>query len=192
VPGRHNIENALGALAAARAAGVSTEEAAPALTTFKGAKRRFEWRGLTEASAAVFDDYAHHPTEVAATLEAARTLGARRLVACFQPHLYSRTRQFEREFGRALALADVVVVMGIYEARERQDDYPGVSGYDIARRTAEANRGRPVYWLPTHEQAIDLLRRTLTQGDVLLTLGAGDVDRVAEALVSDPDAEPPF
>jgi UDP-N-acetylmuramate--alanine ligase len=192
LPGRHNVLNALGALAAAREAGVPIADAAPALATFAGAKRRFEWRGLTAAGAGVFDDYAHHPTEVAATLDAARTLGAPRVIACFQPHLYSRTRQFAREFGKALALADVVVVMGIYEAREKQGDYPGVSGYDIAREAAIASRGRPVYWMPTHDQAIDLLERTLAERDLLLTLGAGDVDRVAEALVAEPNAAAPF
>ena len=83
-------------------------------------------------------------------------------------------------------------MIGIYEARERQEDYPGVSGYDIARSAAEAAAGKPVYWMPTHEQAIELLQRVLVAGDLLLTLGAGDVDRVAEALVADPDADLPF
>src|SRR4051794_6480336 len=102
VPGRHNVLNALAALAALRAAGVAPAEAAPALASFTGARRRFERRGTTLAGAEVYDDYAHHPTEVRATLEAARTLGARRVVAAFQPHLYSRTRMLAREFGRAL------------------------------------------------------------------------------------------
>jgi UDP-N-acetylmuramate--alanine ligase len=118
LPGTHNVLNALGALAACRAAGVPIAEAALALATFEGAKRRFEACGTTASGAVVYDDYAHHPTEVQATLDAARTLGPARLVACFQPHLYSRTEQFAERFGRALALADVVVVMGIYEARE--------------------------------------------------------------------------
>jgi UDP-N-acetylmuramate--alanine ligase len=140
----------------------------------------------------VFDDYAHHPTEVAATLGAARSLGAQRVFACFQPHLYSRTQQFVREFGRALALADVVIVMGIYEAREAQEDFPGVSGFLVAREASDAARGRAVYWLPTHADAERVLAREMGIGDVLLTLGAGDVDKVAEALVTDPAAAPPF
>ena len=89
----------------------------------------------------MFDDYAHHPTEVRATLEAARTLGARRVVACFQPHLFSRTRMLAREFGEALALADLVAVVDVYPAREEAEDFPGVSGLTIAR-AAGGRRGR--------------------------------------------------
>jgi UDP-N-acetylmuramate--alanine ligase len=161
---------------------VPLDEAARALASFRGAKRRFEWRGTTASGAAVVDDYAHHPTEVAATLEAARTTGPRRLIACFQPHLYSRTRHLQREFGRALALADVVVVVDIFPAREDAADYPGVTGYLIARAAADAAKGRPVHWLPGMEQATEMLRGMLGEGDLLVTLGAGDVDKVAAAL----------
>jgi UDP-N-acetylmuramate--alanine ligase len=182
VPGEHNVLNALAALAVCREAGVALEEAAPKLAEFPGAGRRFEDRGRTPAGARVFDDYAHHPTEVRATLDAARTLGARRIVACFQPHLFSRTRALAREFGRALAAADVVCVLGIYPARELAEDYPGVSGWQVAAATADASGGRPVYWTPTLEDAERLLRSDLREGDVLLTLGAGDVDRLADRL----------
>ena len=131
----------------------------------------------------MFDDYAHHPTEVRATLEAARTLGADRVVACFQPHLFSRTRELARAFGRALALADLVVVCDIYPARERAEDFPGVSGLMVARATAaHAGRGRPVWWVPSLDAAAARLGAELGEGDALLTLGAGDVDRVAAAL----------
>jgi UDP-N-acetylmuramate--alanine ligase len=184
VPGRHNVLNALAALAACRRAGVAPAEAAPALAGFSGAGRRFEAHGVTASGARVFDDYAHHPTEVRATLEAARTLSPRRLVACFQPHLYSRTRLLAREFGRALALADVVVVLDVYPARERAEDHPGVSGLLVAEAAADAAAGRPVWWLPNMEDAERMLRTELGEGDVLLTLGAGDVDRVAKALTS--------
>src|SRR4051812_40317239 len=129
VPGRHNVLNALAALASCREAGLGIEEAAPALARFPGAKRRFELRGTTAAGAVVYDDYAHHPTEVQATIEAARTLSPARVVACFQPHLYSRTKQLARRFGRALAFADLVVVMDVYPARERAEDFPGVTGW---------------------------------------------------------------
>ena len=182
VPGRHNVLNALAALAACRAAGLDVPEAGPALRAFTGAGRRFEEHGRTEAGALVFDDYAHHPTEVRATLEAARTLEPRRLVACFQPHLYSRTRMLAREFGRALALADVVVVLDVYPARERAEDFPGVSGLLVAGATADAAAGRPVWWLPRMEDAGHMLRSELREGDLLLTLGAGDVDRLAKEL----------
>ena len=182
VPGRHNVLNALAALAACRAAGVPVAEAAPALASFSGARRRFEHRGTTASGAEVYDDYAHHPTEVRATLEAARTLGARRVVAAFQPHLYSRTRMLARDFGRALALADEIAVLEIYPARERAEDYPGVSGLLVARAAADAAGGRRVCWTPTQDDAARVLGASLGAGDVLITLGAGDVDRLAERL----------
>jgi UDP-N-acetylmuramate--alanine ligase len=182
VPGRHNVLNALAALAACRAAGVALEQAAPALAGFRGTGRRFEGRGRTASGALVFDDYAHHPTEVRATLEAARTLGADRVVACFQPHLFSRTRELAPEFGRALALADVVVVIDVYPARERAEDFPGVSGLLVAEAAADAAPGRPVWWLPSMDAAERMLGSRLHEGDVLLTLGAGDVGRLADRL----------
>jgi UDP-N-acetylmuramate--alanine ligase len=185
VPGRHNVLNALAALAACREAGLSVAEAGPALAAFTGAGRRFEKHGTTPTGALVYDDYAHHPTEVRATLEAARTLGPRRLVACFQPHLYSRTAMLARDFGRALALADVVVVLDVYPARERAADFPGVSGLLVAQAAADAAAGRPVWWLPERAEARRLLEAELADGDLLLTLGAGDVDRLARDLTGE-------
>jgi UDP-N-acetylmuramate--alanine ligase len=184
VPGVHNVWNALGAIAACREAGLSVEEAASALADFRGTGRRFEPRGRAASGALVFDDYAHHPTEVAATLRAARGVGDGRLVACFQPHLYSRTQHLARAFGRALALADLVVVLDVYPARERAEDYPGVSGYLVAAEAASAARGRPVLWLPRIDEAAAFLGVELRPDDVLVTLGAGDVHRVAEALAA--------
>jgi UDP-N-acetylmuramate--alanine ligase len=182
VPGRHNVLNALAALAACRAAGLEPRDAAPALAGFTGAARRFEEHGRTSSGALVFDDYAHHPTEIRATLEGARTLRPARLVACFQPHLYSRTRMLAREFGRALALADLVVVLDVYPARERAEDFPGVSGVLVAGAAADASGGRPVWWLPRIEDAERMLRRELGEGDLVVTLGAGDVDELARGL----------
>jgi UDP-N-acetylmuramate--alanine ligase len=190
VPGAHNVLNALAALAACRAAGVEPAEAAPALAGFTGAARRFEAHGRTPSGARIFDDYAHHPTEVRATLEAARTLAGGaggtggRLVACFQPHLYSRTRLLAREFGRALALADLVVVLDVYPSRERAEDFPGVSGLLVAQAAADASGGRPVWWLPRMEDAERMLAAELGEGDLLLTMGAGDVDRLARGLAA--------
>jgi UDP-N-acetylmuramate--alanine ligase len=184
VPGEHNVLNALAALDALRAAGVGPAEAAPALARFTGAGRRFESHGTTESGAAVYDDYAHHPTEVRATLQAARTLEPRRLVAAFQPHLYSRTQMLAREFGEALALADLVVVLDIYRARERPEDFPGVSGYLVAEAAADAAGGRPVWWLPSVEDAEQQLRAELAAGDVLISLGAGNVDELAKRLTT--------
>ena len=182
VPGEHNVLNALAALAALRAAGVPLEEAGPGLAKFTGAGRRFEAHGRTASGALVYDDYAHHPTEVQATLAAARTLEPRRLVACFQPHLYSRTRILAREFGRALALADLIVVLDVYPARERPDDFPGVSGFLVAQAAADAAAGRPVWWLPSIDDAERELRAELADGELLLTLGAGNVDELTRRL----------
>jgi UDP-N-acetylmuramate--alanine ligase len=182
VPGRHNVLNALAALAACGAAGVEPADAAAPLASFTGAARRFEAHGRMPTGALVYDDYAHHPTEVRATLEAARTLAPRRLVACFQPHLYSRTKMLAREFGRALALADVVVVLDIYPARERAEDFPGVSGLLVAAAAADASGGRPVWWLPRAADAERMLAGELEEGDLLVALGAGDVDDLARRL----------
>jgi UDP-N-acetylmuramate--alanine ligase len=182
VPGRHNVLNALAALAACREAGVELPDASRALATFPGAGRRFELRGRTPSGAAVYDDYAHHPTEVRATLEAARTLRPRRVIACFQPHLFSRTKALARDFGQALALADVVCVLDVYPARERAEDFPGVTGWLVAAATADAAPGRPVYWTPGMDDAERLLAAELGDGDLVLTLGAGDVDRLAGRL----------
>jgi len=184
VPGEHNILNALAALAALRAAGVEPAEAAPALAKFTGAGRRFEPHGRTASGAEVYDDYAHHPTEVRATLAAARTLGPRRLVAAFQPHLYSRTEMLAREFGQALALADLIVVLDIYRAREHPEDFPGVSGYLVAEAAADAAGGRPVWWMPAIDDAERNLRAELTEGDVFISLGAGNVDELAKRLTA--------
>jgi UDP-N-acetylmuramate--alanine ligase len=177
------VLNALAALVACREAGVPVAEAASALASFTGAGRRFEPRGVTAGGAAVYDDYAHHPTEVRATLEAARTLGPRRVVAVFQPHLYSRTAMLAREFGRALALADLVCVLDVYPARELAADFPGVSGWLVASAAASAASGQRVCWTPAIDDAERLLVAELREGDLLLTLGAGDVDGLAERLV---------
>jgi UDP-N-acetylmuramate--alanine ligase len=184
VPGEHNVLNALAALAALRAAGVPIEEAAPALAKFTGAGRRFESHGRTAGGAEVYDDYAHHPTEVRATLEGARTLEPRRLVAAFQPHLYSRTKMLAREFGRALALADLIVVLDVYPARERAEDFPGVGGFLVAEAAADFAGGRPVWWLPALDDAERQLSAELGEGDLLVTIGAGNVDELARRLTA--------
>ncbi len=181
VPGLHNVSNALAAAAACLAVEVELAAVAHGLGRYAGVERRFHLRGEA-AGISVIDDYAHHPTEVRATLEAARTLGARRVVACFQPHLYSRTRELARDFGRALALADLSLVVDIYPARERAKDFPGVSGLRVAQAAADAAGGRPVWWVPSMDAAADRLQASLGEGDVVLTLGAGDVNRLAAAL----------
>jgi len=183
VPGAHNARNAAAALAVARLAGVGDEDAVRGLEGFSGAVRRFERLGATAAGAEVFDDYGHHPTEVAATLAAARTLAPRRLICVFQPHLYSRTRALAREFGAALVAADVVVVLDVYPARERAADFPGTSGLLVAEATADAAAGRPVYWMPDPGAARRLLESLAGGGDLVLVMGAGDVDELGRRLV---------
>jgi UDP-N-acetylmuramate--alanine ligase len=187
VPGVHNALNATAALEAARLAGADAECAIEGLAGFAGAGRRFQRVGETVGGATVYDDYAHHPTEVAATLRAARTLEHGRLVAIFQPHLYSRTALLAREFGAALALADVVAVLDVYPARERGEDHPGVSGLLIAEAAADAAAGKPVYWLPSFAEAELVLKGVLGDGDVCLVMGAGDVDALALRLVGGGD-----
>jgi UDP-N-acetylmuramate--alanine ligase len=183
VPGLHNALNARAALEAARLAGADPQRAARGIAGFRGAGRRFERLGETASGAAVYDDYAHHPTEVAATIAAARTLAPRRVVAVFQPHLFSRTRALAREFGAALAAADAVCLLDVYPARERAEDFPGVSGLQIARAAADAGGGRPVAWLPGFDAAEQLLRAQLRAGDLCLVMGAGDVDALGRRLV---------
>jgi UDP-N-acetylmuramate--alanine ligase len=185
VPGAHNALNAAAALEAARLAGADPAQAAAALRDFQGAGRRFELLGTTATGAQVYDDYAHHPTEVAATIAAARTLDPHRVVAVFQPHLYSRTQALARDFGRALAQADLVVVLDVYRARERPEDFPGVDGKLIADAAADAAHGRTVAWLPSFDDAEQFLRANLRGGDVCLAMGAGDVDRLGRGLVAE-------
>lgn len=180
VPGVHNVLNALCAVAAAAEAGISLQDAISGLEAFRGVGRRFEL--ICELDGAlVVDDYAHHPTEVAATLEAARRgWPERRLVAIFQPHLYTRTRHFMEEFARALTQADEVIVAGIYGARE--DPIEGVDAADIARRVRELAPDCSVQYVADRAEITDIVRRIARPDDLILTIGAGDIRRVAEEL----------
>jgi UDP-N-acetylmuramate--alanine ligase len=183
VPGRHNVSNALAALGTIHLAGFDAAESAAALAGFPGVARRLELKGEVNG-ARIYDDYAHHPTEVAATLEAARELRPRRLIAVFQPHLYSRTKALAPEFGSALAAADEIAVLDVYPAREEPvGPLTGVSGLIVAEAAADQADGRRVWWLPTAEVAAAALRPRLGEGDLLITIGAGDIFKLAEALV---------
>jgi UDP-N-acetylmuramate--alanine ligase len=190
VPGQHNLRNARAALGAIELAGLDVAAAAAALSGFTGVHRRLELKGLRGA-VHIYDDYAHHPTEVRATLSALRELGPSRLIAVFQPHLYSRTKALATEFGAALALADEVVVLDVYPAREEPvGELAGVSGLQVAQAAAERIGGKPVWWLPEVETArralVDRLDRGHDEGGVLVTIGAGDVFKLGEALVTEP------
>jgi UDP-N-acetylmuramate--alanine ligase len=183
VPGAHNARNAAAALSVAALVGTDLAAAAGALGEFAGVARRFERVGATATGAEVYDDYAHHPSEIAATLAAARTLAPQRLIATFQPHLYSRTRALRREFGEALAAADTVVVLDVYAAREQAADFPGVSGLMVAEAAADAGSGKPVYWLPDLDVAARVLPGLLGSGDLVIVMGAGDIDELGRRLV---------
>lgn len=182
LPGRHNVANALAAVAVGLAVGLDFAAIAAGVAAFRGVHRRFErlgsWRGAT-----VVDDYAHHPTEVAATLEAARqAYRGRRLVAIFQPHLYSRTRQLADAFGRSLLGAETAIVTGIYGSREQPE--PGVRG-DLVADAARAAGHRDVTFVEEWRDLPAQLAERVAAGDVILTLGAGDIVRLAEQLVAE-------
>lgn len=181
MPGRHNVRNTLAAVAVGRALGLEFDTIASALTAFGGVHRRFERLG-TWNGAVVIDDYAHHPTEVAATLEAARQAFPRgRIVAVFQPHLYSRTRDHCDDFARSLMEADTAIVTGIYASREAPID--GVSGEDVvraARRSGHRNVEYCAAWDAVPARLEGDSRPG--QGDVILTLGAGDIYRLGRQL----------
>ncbi len=172
VPGEHMALNALGAALAAIELGAHRDCLTEGLAAFGGVRRRFEYRGRA-GGVAVYDDYAHHPTEVAATLRAAREVAApgSRVVVAFQPHLYSRTRTFAAAFGQALGLADEVVVLDVYAARE--DPEPGVSGALVA--DAVPLPAQRVHYVPRWAEVPAVLAGLARSGDLVLTMGAGDV-----------------
>lgn len=176
VPGKHNVLNATAALAVLDALGFDREQAAAALSTFRGVGRRFDLAGEA-AGVTVIDDYAHHPTEIGATLQAARErFPERRIWAIFQPHTYSRTKALIDDFAAALAVADEIVLLEIYAAREIDDGT--VSSAELARRIGP--RARVAGGVPDVVPAVYPL---LQDGDVVLTIGAGDVTHAAPALV---------
>ncbi len=212
VPGHHNLLNARAALAALELAGFDFEPSvtvtshsiaasankdevsgpAEALADFPGVKRRLELKG-SRGGTRVYDDYAHHPTEVRAALSALREMEPGRLIAVFQPHLYSRTKAFVDGFGAALSLADEAVVLDVYPAREEPvGELAGVSGLQVAQAAAERMGGRTVRWLPDAKGAdralaslLDRNRAVGIEDQVLVTIGAGDVFKLGEALVGE-------
>jgi UDP-N-acetylmuramate--alanine ligase len=177
IPGEHNRRNAATALAALELAGVPREEAAAALVSFRGAGRRFDPVGEA-AGVTVVDDYAHHPEEVAATLAAARERTDGRVLVLFQPHLYSRTRHLAHELGRALSAADAVCVTDIYPAREQP--VAGVTG----KLVVDALRpGLRAGWVPGVAEGAAVVASWARPGDLVLTVGAGDVERAGRLIL---------
>ncbi len=186
VPGDHMLLNAVGALAAGVELGIAPQAVADGLAGYTGVRRRFERKGHA-AGITVYDDYAHHPTEVAAQITAARSVLAEiadgtvaRLVVVFQPHLYSRTATFSDAFGRALAAADLVIVLDVYGARE--DPQPGVSGELIA--SAIPRGAAEVLYHPDRPSAAAFVADVLRAGDVVITMGAGDVTAIGPQLLT--------
>jgi UDP-N-acetylmuramate--alanine ligase len=180
VPGRHMALNALGALLAAIEVGVPADQVLDGLAGFEGVRRRFELVG-TVGSVRVFDDYAHHPTEIAATLSAVRTVveqgGEGRALVVFQPHLYSRTKAFAADFGRALDAADEVFVLDVYGAREQP--LAGVSGASVAEHVSV-----PARYLPDFSAVAEQVAAAAGPGDVIVTMGAGDVTLLGPEIVT--------
>ena len=179
VPGVHNVKNALAALASGLALDCSLEELRGGLEAFEGVERRFQRLG-TVRGVQVVDDYAHHPTEITATLEAARAaFPGRRLIAAFQPHLFTRTRDFADQFGRALAPADVVFLTDIYPAREQP--LPGITSALVA--DALTRHGNAPRWQGARDALAKAIADVAQAGDVVLTLGAGDITRTGTELL---------
>ncbi len=178
VPGEHNIANALAAIAITKEMGIADEEIITGLSKFHGADRRFEYKGKYHG-ATIIDDYAHHPSEIAASIAAARKMTDKHLIVLFQPHTYTRTKAFLDEFANELAKADEVGLCKIYEAREK--DIYGVSSVDILERIKKI--GTPCRYFPTFEEAQEYFEKKLSENDVLITMGAGNVVRIGEELI---------
>ncbi|MDO8736396.1 MAG: UDP-N-acetylmuramate--L-alanine ligase [Thermoleophilia bacterium] len=181
VRGVHNVMNSLAAIAVLDLIGTSPRDAGAALASFSGAARRFQIKGEA-AGVTIVDDYAHHPTEIAATLEAARSGGWTRVIGAFQPHLYSRTRYLHDEFGKALNNCDLAIVTDIYGAREEPE--PGISGKLVIDSALKWSPNANVAYIPKTRDIVPLLLRELRPGDLLLTIGAGDIFKVGEDLLA--------
>ena len=183
VPGEHNVANAAAALCAASFLGVEVETAASALEPFAGTLRRFERKGEA-GGVLVYDDYGHHPTEVAATLGAAKEFLNRPIVVVFQPHRYSRTQALYREFGASFGAADKIIITQLYSAHE--EPIAGVSGRMVFDEVRAHNPGKPVFYAENLDEALALVTQNVEPGDALLTMGAGDITtlgpRVLEVL----------
>ena len=180
VPGIHNVRNSLAAVAVGLELDLPWERIKEALDEFQGVSRRLEIKGEIK-QIMVMDDYAHHPTEIEVSLKAVRKGWNRRIITVFQPHLFSRTRDFHQEFGRAFFNSDILVVTDIYPAREKP--IPGVSSEMIVR-AAKQHGHREVHYLPKTEEVIPFLLKIVGKNDLVITMGAGDIYKVGEELIS--------
>ncbi|MCL2402700.1 MAG: UDP-N-acetylmuramate--L-alanine ligase [Coriobacteriia bacterium] len=180
LPGEHMVSNATAVFATVVSLGVSPQEAASALGSFQGVRRRFEFTGEC-GGVTLVDDYGHHPTEIAVTLEGAKNLGYKRTVVVFQPHRYSRTQAFEQEFGSAFKHADLVILTDVFSGGETP--IPGISGRTIVNSILNCNPDAQVVWLPRRQNLSDYLCKNTRSGDLLITMGAGDVTGVGPEFV---------
>ncbi len=180
VPGEHNAWNSLAAIAVARELGLSYTVIRQGLEHFAGTHRRFERKGTLPGDVVVIDDYAHHPDEIRATLTTAKKCGREKVVCIFQPHTYTRTKALMEEFADALSLADEVVLAEIYPARET--DNLGISSRNLAEKIAL--RGKSVHYFATFGEIEDYVKKNLFNGEMLITMGAGDIVKVGENLLS--------
>jgi len=178
VPGEHNVYNALAAVAASRAMDIPMEAIIKGLEGFTGTERRFEKKGEI-GGVTIIDDYAHHPQEIAATLKAAKNYPHKKLWCVFQPHTYTRTKAFLEDFAEALSHADEVILADIYAARET--DTLGISSRDIAVRMEKL--GAKVHYFPTFDEIETFILEKCSSGDLLITMGAGDIVKVGERLL---------
>ena len=178
VPGRHNVSNSLAAIALCLNLGLPLDVIKKGLIQFGGTKRRFEYKG-TKNGITVIDDYAHHPTEVAATLTAARNYPHGRIICVFQPHTYSRTKAFLSDFARVLSMADIVVLADIYAAREKNTI--GISSKDLLAELQK--NGQESYYFPSFDEIEKFLSEKCINNDLLITMGAGDVYLIGEHLL---------
>ena len=178
IPGEHNVQNALAAIALCTQMKIPVTSIISGLSAFHGTKRRFEKKG-TVGGITIIDDYAHHPTEIRATLEAAKNYPHERIVCVFQPHTYTRTKAFLEDFANALSLADIVVLADIYAARET--DTLGISSGDIQKRLQDA--GTTAYYFHSFDEIEQFLLKKCMNGDLLITMGAGDIVNVGEHLL---------
>ncbi len=180
VPGMHNVKNSLAALCVGLELEIPVEKIKKALSEFRGVHRRFEIKGEIKG-VMVVDDYAHHPTEIKATLKSAREGWKKRIIAVFQPHLFSRTRDFHKEFGRSFFDSDLLIVTDVYPARE--ESIPRITGELVASSAREFGH-KEIFYIPDKEEVVSFLLENLKENDLVITMGAGDIYKIGEKLLS--------
>jgi UDP-N-acetylmuramate--alanine ligase len=180
-PGRHNVLNALATTIVALSCGIPFDAVASALSHFHGAKRRFQTKGFV-GDVWIVDDYAHHPTEINATLTAARDMGTHRVVCLFQPHRYTRTKLLLEQYGSAFAKADKLIITDVFSAGE--DPIPGVSGKIIADKVRETT-GQDVIYVEDKNDLVGYLKENARPRDLVITMGAGDIYKVGERYIAE-------